>query len=518
MGLPKRVGFVSILVIVLSDIASCYARLRFKDVTAASGIVQKRPSLKFGGPCVADLDGDGFFDLILSYHNSDPLQIYFGSANGTFTLSRFRTIHHDIHGVTVAPQSAYSRSKLLSISIGGGGGHNLKAPEVYMVSPDRKIEYVTKTLGLNTAKGRGRNTVFMNLSMRNRAQMRRNRGAPDILFTNFLGRNSGLKQYAYRYTGGKYSLQKVGGYNKVQTGRVGVTDLNGDGVMEVINIQEMKIFQLVKEFQFEDVSSKVLPGDLDVGYLTVTSVAELDYDNDGDFDLYVSRATRWMMTRSKALGEGYTDDILLENRGGAYVDVSREAKIPQKTDSMGVTVGDFNNDGNIDIMVSVYRGPDMILLNRGDGTFARQKGVLIPKGKQTVGNNAVAVDYDNDGRVDLVVGQGNEQRRRGYYRIMRNVMGVTTQRGYLAVRVGHAVGRAVTGLYAVVRVRVRGKVMSRRVGGCGAQGGGSSFLDWVHFGVGGARRVQWVNVFWTNGRSERRWNVKANERIVFGIV
>lgn len=517
MGSTSHSKLACFLAITVSLLAPCSSRLRFKDVTAASGIRQKRPSLKFGGPCVADLDGDGIFDLILSYHNADFLQVYFGSENGTFSLAPFRTIHYDIHGVAVAPQSTNSRSRLLSISVGGGAGSNLKFAEVYTISPERKFEYVTERLGLSKVKGRGRNTVFMDLSMRNRKQMSRSRGAPDVLFTNFLGGNKRLRQFAYRHERGKYSLQKLVGYNMERTGRVGVTDVDGDGMMEVINIQELKIFKLVKAFHFEDVSAAVLPEDLDVGYLTVTSVAELDFDNDGDFDLYVGRATRWMMTRKKALGPSYTDDILLENRGGVYVDVSKEAKIPKRTNSMGVTVGDFNNDGNVDIMVSLYKSRDMILLNKGDGTFSRQNG-LIPKGKRRVGNNAVAVDYDNDGRVDLVVGQGNEQRRRGYYLLMRNVMGLTKRRGFLLVRVGHAVSRGATGLHAVVRALVKGKLMVRRVGGCGAQGGGSSFLDWVHFGVRDAKRVKWVEVVWTNGERRRRWNLKVNQKVVFGVI
>lgn len=466
---------------------------------------------------MADLDGDGIFDLILSYHNDNFLQVYFGSENGTFTLAQFRTRHYDIHGVAVAPQSANSRSRLLSISVGGGAGKNLKFAEVYSISPDRKFEYVTRRLGLSKVKGRGRNTVFMDLSMRNRKQIGRSRVAPDILFTNFLGSNKGLRQFAYKHERGKYSLQKPIGYSTERTGRVAVTDVDGDGVMEVINIQELKIFKLVKPFHFEDVSDKILPADLDVGYLTVTSVAEVDFDNDGDFDLYVCRATRWMMTMKKALGSRYTDDILLENRGGVYVDVSEKANIPRGTDSMGVTVGDFNNDGNVDIMVSLYKGRDMILLNKGDGKFSRHDE-LMRKNKRRVGNNAAAVDYDNDGRVDLVVGQGNEQRRRGYYLLLRNVMGITKRRGFLLVRVGHAASRRATGLHAVVRILVRGKLMVRRVGGCGAQGGGSSYLDWVHFGVGGAKRVKRVEVQWANGERRRRWNLKVNQRIVFGVV
>lgn len=171
--------------------------------------------------------------------------------------------------------------------------------------------------------------------------------------------------------------------------------------MEVVSIRELQIYKLVKPFVFADVTSRVMPEPYKRGDFSYrnTAVAEIDFNNDGKFDLYVARADRRLVTQKKRRHpSGTTNDILLQNRNGRYVDVSEEAGIPKRTNSMGVTAGDFNNDGYTDLLVMQWSEPEILLLNRGDGTFERVNR-LIPKSRKTRGDNAVAVDYDLDGRL-----------------------------------------------------------------------------------------------------------------------
>lgn len=171
--------------------------------------------------------------------------------------------------------------------------------------------------------------------------------------------------------------------------------------MEVVSIRELQVYKLVKPFVFADVTSQVMPEPYKSGDASFrnTAVAEIDFNNDGKFDLYVARADRRIVTRrTGTYPYGSTNDMLLQNRNGEYVDVSQEAGIPKRTNSVGVTAGDFNNDGYIDLLVIQWSEPDILLLNRGDGTFKRVNRV-IPKSRKTRGDNAVAVDYDLDGRL-----------------------------------------------------------------------------------------------------------------------
>ncbi len=145
--------------------------------------------------------------------------------------------------------------------------------------------------------------------------------------------------------------------------------------------------------------------------------ALLDYDRDGDLDLYV--------TQGRMLGAGKTlADALLPTRypepltdrlyrndsavvaGGAltprFVDVTVSSGLRATEYGVGVATGDFDNDGWPDLYVRNF-GPDTLLRNRGDGTFedvTRASGT----GELRWGASASFVDIDNDGWLDLYAG------------------------------------------------------------------------------------------------------------------
>lgn len=493
-----------------------HAKFWFKDVASGSGLVQPRPTLKFGGPCVADIDGDGYYDLILSYHNEDLPQIYFGSRSGKFTLAPFETPVYDIHGVAVAQRTAWTRQRIVAISVGGGMGTFLRPPLFYLTGKGRVITDISRKYGLGRRKSRGRNVVFMDLSMKGIKKRRRNKGGPDMVVVNFLGNSNSLRQYAYQNIKGKYVARRIKGFERETRGRVEVTDIDGDGIMELISIRKMRIYKLKAPFHFEDVSERFLPDGIHTEALTGTSVVEFDYDNDGDFDLYVARSDQSLVSHMRRVSLMYSHDLLLENRNGTYVDVSEQAGIPRKTNSMGVTAGDFNNDGYVDLFVSQWNKLDILLLNKGNGKFEKRIG-MVPKKKRAVGNHAVAVDYNLDGKCDLIVGQGNVNGWfRGDYLLMKNQMKFTGKNHYLLVRVGNEPSLSTTNLHAVVKVLVGGMIMTQRVGSRGAQGGGGSLIDTLHFGLGRRKKVTAVRVVWTTGVSHQRNWVRTDRMIHFG--
>jgi len=132
--------------------------------------------------------------------------------------------------------------------------------------------------------------------------------------------------------------------------------------------------------------------------------AFLDYDRDGYLDLYITSGT-WI----EGLSEGSQPEQMPGNhlyrnrRDGTFEDVTKKADIGGPWYSMGITVGDFNNDGYPDIFVSNY-GQNVLLRNDGNGTFtdiSKRAGV---DGGQEFSVGAVWLDYDNDGFLDLYVG------------------------------------------------------------------------------------------------------------------
>ena len=132
--------------------------------------------------------------------------------------------------------------------------------------------------------------------------------------------------------------------------------------------------------------------------------AFLDYNQDGFIDLYITSGT-WIQGFCKEeKPEKMPENHLYRNKGdGTFEDVTDKAGVGGHCYSMGVTVGDYNNDGFPDLYLSNY-GPNVLFKNNGNGTFSDvTKKASIAGGKEcSVG--AVWFDYDNDGNLDLYVG------------------------------------------------------------------------------------------------------------------
>jgi hypothetical protein len=130
----------------------------------------------------------------------------------------------------------------------------------------------------------------------------------------------------------------------------------------------------------------------------------LDYNQDGYIDLYICSGT-WL--------EGLSDgpkpadppgNHLYRNRqDGTFEDVTKKAGVGGPWYTMGATVGDFNNDGYPDLYLSNY-GPNVLLKNNGNGTFSDVTKRANVAGGDEFSVGAVWLDYDNDGLLDLYVG------------------------------------------------------------------------------------------------------------------
>jgi hypothetical protein len=124
-----------------------------------------------------------------------------------------------------------------------------------------------------------------------------------------------------------------------------------------------------------------------------SGAALLDFDNDGRFDLYfVQNAGPNSTARNK---------LFHQRSDGTFEDVSAGSGLDIAGYGMGVAVGDFDNDGFVDVYVSQYGG-GRLFRNRGNGTFedvTRSAGVELP----SWGTSCAFFDYDRDGWLDLVV-------------------------------------------------------------------------------------------------------------------
>jgi hypothetical protein len=144
-------------------------------------------------------------------------------------------------------------------------------------------------------------------------------------------------------------------------------------------------------------------------------VALLDYDNDGDLDVFIVQGQ--MLGAGKPLSQAlfpprlppkgrlFRNDLQTRPDGAhalRFTDVTEASRINANAYGMGVTAGDYDNDGCVDLYVTAF-GRNQMFRNNCDGTFAdTSKASGTDDSGWSV--SAAFVDYDRDGWLDLFVG------------------------------------------------------------------------------------------------------------------
>jgi hypothetical protein len=126
--------------------------------------------------------------------------------------------------------------------------------------------------------------------------------------------------------------------------------------------------------------------------------AFIDYDNDGWLDIFTLSGTRM-----EGAPPGATNRLYKNNRDGTFTDVTEKAGLIKTGWASAVAVGDYNNDGFDDLIVTYY-GQNVLYRNNGDGTFTdiTEKAGLLHDGTLW-GSGCSFIDYDRDGKLDLVI-------------------------------------------------------------------------------------------------------------------
>ena len=127
-------------------------------------------------------------------------------------------------------------------------------------------------------------------------------------------------------------------------------------------------------------------------------VAFLDYDGDGRLDVYLVNGAP--LPGYRAAPE--TGNRLYRNRGnGVFEKIGKAAGADDRGYGMGCAAADYDNDGNLDLLVTNY-GANAIYRNRGEGGFA-EATARASVGDTSWSTSAAFLDYDNDGDLDLYV-------------------------------------------------------------------------------------------------------------------
>src|SRR6266853_1952056 len=133
-------------------------------------------------------------------------------------------------------------------------------------------------------------------------------------------------------------------------------------------------------------------------------VAFVDYDNDGWPDLFLVNGMDWPSHVQKHS----TPKLYHNNRNGTFEDVTQKAGLGDPTSqTLGVAVLDFDNDGWADLLFSNDTQPNKLYRNNGNGTFSEKAvvaGVAFSEdGVARAGMGVDTADYDRTGNTSLLI-------------------------------------------------------------------------------------------------------------------
>ncbi len=429
----------------------------FEDVTERAGV--GAPGRFSTGAAAADYDNDGDTDLYVC--NYGESQLFRNNGNGTFTdVTKTAGVADPGRFAVTATFVDYDRDGFPDLYVGN-----------YIVfDPKYNLFYAPDGFPGPLAY----------------------KGQPDRLYHN---RRDGTFEDVSASTG---IAQAVGRAMSVVAADY---DADGDDDVYVTNdATENFLFRNEGGRRFEQVALLSGVAYNGMGDSTASMAADFgDYDGDGRLDLFVS---------------DNSFSSLYRNEGGIFADVVTTSGIAASNAQFvgwGSFFFDFDNDGDLDIfkvnsdLSRLFGQEHQMLENRGDGTFEDVSDRLGEYfGRELRGRGTAHLDFDDDGDLDVVVANLGSPAV-----LLRNDGG--HRKHWLSVRLAGG-ARSRDSLGAAVRITAGGRtqVAFRR----SASGYLSQNDPRLHFGLGEASVVDRVEVQWPSGRKQALEKVPANHVLV----
>ena len=233
----------------------------------------------------------------------------------------------------------------------------------------------------------------------------------DLYLVNCQGEEAGITNLLYENLGnGKFLKKTKTGAEDIGEGMsVSVSDYDNDGDSDlfITNYGNFKLYRNNGDKTFTDVSIFAFPDGIKDWWYGGSTWG--DYDLDGDLDLYVagyvdfSRRPQYTSLRFPMDFGGLPNTMYRNNGNGTFTDITPELNIltDASRKSMQVIFHDFNDDGFPDLFVANDTDANGFYLNRGNGTFKIFSG---PSGLSTTdGSMGLTIgDANNDGMIDIV--------------------------------------------------------------------------------------------------------------------
>lgn len=337
------------------------------------------------GVAVGDYDGDGFPDLYVTQYGKSIL--YHNNGDGTFTdvtekagvaapgwSSSAVWFDYDNDGrldLFVCQFVAFSKSINKSCGPGEEGKHGYCIPRLYQPMPswlfhnngDGTFTDVSKASGIANSPGKAWGVVATDVNNDGRLDLFvGNDTVPNFLFMN---RGNGRFEEAATSAGVAYSSD-----GRARSGMgVDSADFNQDGWMDlfVANIdREMySIYQNNHDETFDDQAGPTGIGSA-TRLMSGWGLKFFDYDNDGNLDLFLANGNPDDIIESLHSQVKYQEPLMLfHNSGKNFENVSAHSGpvFAKPLSARGMAIGDFDNDGGIDVLVAVNDGAPVLLRN-----------------------------------------------------------------------------------------------------------------------------------------------------------
>jgi hypothetical protein len=323
--------------------------------------------------------------------------------------------------------------------------------------------------------------------------------------------NSGgdFRNFLYRNTGtGLFARITAGSIVQDQFRSRGVTwvDYDNDGDIDMFvtneNNQANNLYRNELVETGTATFTRITAGSLVTDVASSWSGSWGDYDNDGDQDVFVGTRTNDMMYRNDG--------------GGTFTRVTAGPHVTDGGRSACTAWGDVDNDGDLDLFVTTAYAPspstNFLYMNRlmesGSATFEKiTTGAIVTDAGSSYG--CAWGDYDNDGDLDMYVANtANEAANNSLFR-NDNVNG----NHWLVLRcVGDSSNRSGIGAKVRLKATINGtavwqeRVVEGQSGYCG-----QNLL--LHFGLGNAATVDTVKVIWPSGVVDIFLNVTPDRNV-----
>jgi hypothetical protein len=354
----------------------------FTDVTDKAGVAGGR----FGmGVAAADYDGDGNIDLYIT--NYGPNILYRNNGDGTFTDVTEKAGLTSTVWSTCATWFDYDNDGKLDLFVSSFVFYDksqnplctdetlksryycvprLFKPQSSLLFQNKgggKFQDVSRESGIADHPGKSFGAVATDVN---------NDGLMDLFvandtMANFLFLNKGGGKFEEIGLGAGVAYGEAG---KPRSGMgVDAADYDGDGWQDlfVANIDHefFSLYRNEKELIFSDQPGEVAPA---THMLSGWGLKFFDYDNDGDPDLFLVNGHPDDMIESRIPRVKYREPLLMfENTGRAFKNVSASSGgvFSKLFSGRGMAVGDFDNDGDADVLTSNNGEPPVLLRNQG---------------------------------------------------------------------------------------------------------------------------------------------------------